>query len=51
MGAKLASRTGPGPGKGEELYILMKYRKITAGSGRDYLNMNNPDPNMKILIV
>ena len=36
-----------GAGKAEALYLFMKYRKITGDGGQDYLNMNNPEPNMK----
>lgn len=33
------------------LYLFIKYTKITGSGGYDDLNMNNPDPNMNILIV
>jgi hypothetical protein len=37
--------------KAAGLYLFIKYTKITGSGRHDDLNMNNPDPNMKILIV
>jgi hypothetical protein len=35
----------------EDQYLFIKYKNIAKGGEEDDLNMNNPDPNMKILIV
>jgi len=40
-----------GSGKAIWMYLFIKYIKIIDSGGYDDLNMNNPDPNMKILIV